>query len=198
MAEDSRAAGACERGPEIQRCHAIVEDELPHRAAPAPGFEHDVARSTMSSVCSTLWSVISTPMPRCRSPATIVWMSLTAIGSTRRTARRATETSARDERARDLEPAPLAAGELIRLLLAQVFDGELVEELFEPLLPLGLVDIQGFEMRGRFFDAELAEDRRLLRQVADPERARGTSAASNVATVEQNRASSGRISPVIM
>src|SRR5437879_3247281 len=30
------------------------------------------ARSTMSSVCSTLWSVISTPIPRCRSPATIV------------------------------------------------------------------------------------------------------------------------------
>src|SRR6267378_4222033 len=40
------------------------------------------ARSTMSSVCSTLWSVISTPMPRCRSPATMVWMSCTAIGST--------------------------------------------------------------------------------------------------------------------
>src|SRR6266850_370530 len=40
------------------------------------------ARSTISSVCSTLWSVISTPMPRCRSPATMVWMSWTAIGST--------------------------------------------------------------------------------------------------------------------
>src|SRR5574338_527564 len=36
----------------------------------------------MSSVCSTLWSVIRTPMPRCRSPATMVWMSCTAIGST--------------------------------------------------------------------------------------------------------------------
>src|SRR6185437_5891529 len=30
------------------------------------------ARSTMSSVCSTLWSVINTPMPRCRRPATMV------------------------------------------------------------------------------------------------------------------------------
>src|SRR6266516_6252134 len=40
------------------------------------------ARSTMSRVCSTLWSVISTPMPLCRRPATIVWMSCTAMGST--------------------------------------------------------------------------------------------------------------------
>src|ERR1041385_5684634 len=33
-------------------------------------------------MCSTLWSVISTPMPRWRRPATMVWMSCTAIGST--------------------------------------------------------------------------------------------------------------------
>src|SRR5205809_2927580 len=38
------------------------------------------ARPTMSRVCSTSWSVISTPMPLCRRPATTVWMSCTATG----------------------------------------------------------------------------------------------------------------------
>src|ERR1019366_5740833 len=40
------------------------------------------ARSTMSRVCSTLWSEMSTPMPRCLRLATICWMSCTAMGST--------------------------------------------------------------------------------------------------------------------
>src|ERR1041384_5968235 len=52
-----------------------------------------------------------------------------------------------DGRARDLEPAPLAARELVRLLVTQVFDRELVEQRLEPPSALGLIEIQRFQDR---------------------------------------------------
>ena len=63
-------------GAQVQLRHPVVVDELTHCAGSLTWPSNMMyARSTMSSVCSTLWSVMRTPMPRCLRPATMVWMS---------------------------------------------------------------------------------------------------------------------------
>src|SRR5258708_35261406 len=73
-----------------------------------------------------------------------------------------------DERPGDLEAAALAARQLERLLTAQGFDRELVEQALEPLMLLALVDGQRLGDRQDVpFPGALAEPRPLLRQAAD-------------------------------
>src|SRR6185295_2865813 len=102
-----------------------------------------------------------------------------------------------DERARDLEPAPLAPRQLERLLPAQVLDRQLVEEGFEPALPLGGVDVERLENgEDVVLDAQLAENRRILREVADPRlRAPEHRLRGDVARVEQDAALVGTDQP---
>ena len=93
------------------------------------------------------------------------------------------------ECAGDLEPAPLAAGELIGFLRAQMLDGQLVQQSLQPALPFRFIDVQGLENRQHiFFDAQLAEYGRLLRQIADSRAgALIHRQQRDVAAVEQNR-----------
>src|SRR5439155_782110 len=82
-----------------------------------------------------------------------------------------------DKRARDLEPAALAARQLVALLAPQVPDGELVEQVIEALPPLRVVERQRLEDRPDVvLHGELAEHRRLLGEAA---RASPRSAASS-------------------
>ena len=75
---------------------------------------------------------------------------------------------ARGECARDFGAAALAAGERDRGRLAQARDVELVEQLVELLLALLLARLDDFEDGADVvLDTEAAEDRGLLRQVAD-------------------------------
>src|SRR5207244_5494859 len=62
----------------------------------------------------------------------------------------------------------LAPRELEPLLAAQMLDRQLVEQTLQPLATLGVPQGQGLEDRPHVvLDGELAEDRRLLGQVAD-------------------------------
>src|SRR5207245_3138690 len=73
-----------------------------------------------------------------------------------------------DERPRDLEPSPLAARERVGGIGRQRRQVELREELTRALPSLAARQLERLEDRQQILlDGELAEDRRLLRQVAD-------------------------------
>ena len=73
------------------------------------------------------------------------------------------------QRARDLDLAPLAAGEHAGRRLGQARDIQFVEQRLQPRLPLLVGERQRLQHRQQILlDRELAEDRRLLRQIADP------------------------------
>src|SRR5256886_12702190 len=74
----------------------------------------------------------------------------------------------RDERARDLEPPPLAARERVGGIRRQRCQVELGQELARSLPALVARQVKRLEDRQKvLLDGELAEDRRLLRQVPD-------------------------------
>src|SRR2546429_3210307 len=74
----------------------------------------------------------------------------------------------RDERPGDLEASPLAAGERVGRIGRQRRQPELGEELTRALSSLAARQLERLEDRQEILlDGELAEDRRLLREVAD-------------------------------
>jgi uncharacterized membrane protein YhaH (DUF805 family) len=89
-----------------------------------------LSRSMISSVSRTLWSVISTPMPRSVNCRTSAWMSPTAIGSmpAKGSSSRMKEGFPASARAISQAPA-LAARQRDRGRLAQAGDVELFEQV---------------------------------------------------------------------
>src|SRR5690606_15885900 len=100
------------------------------------------------------------------------------------------EGGTRRERARDLDAAAFTARERDGGRLADALDAELVEQAIELLLAPGAVGLDGFEHGADVvLDGEAAEDRRLLRQIADAEpRAAVHRQARDVMAVELDRA----------
>src|SRR5437868_2287245 len=90
----------------------------------------------MPSVSRTLWSVMSTPMPRSLRNLMMRWMSSTAIGSTPAKGSSSRMNAGRVPSARDLQPPPLASRQRDRGVLAQVRDVEILEQLGEARLDL--------------------------------------------------------------
>src|SRR5204863_414726 len=73
-----------------------------------------------------------------------------------------------DQGARDLDAAALAAGEHVALAAADGLETELVDQPVESLAALTGAQRQGLEDRHQvLLDRQLAEDRGLLRKVAD-------------------------------
>src|SRR6266511_1814028 len=69
----------------------------------------------------------------------------------------------------DLEPPPLSTQKRVRLALAESLEAKLVEQLLESPLAFGLAHWKCLEYRQNVvLHGQLAEDRRLLRQVTDP------------------------------
>src|SRR3972149_3256288 len=119
------------------------------------------ARSVMASVSRTLWSVMRMPMPFARSRPTISWMSPTAIGA------RPGKGSSRG-RACGAGAAPRAAGERVRGVRRGGGEVQLGEQLARARAPLGAAEVQRLQDGQQvLLDGELAEDRGLLREVAD-------------------------------
>ena len=115
---------------------------------------------------------ISTPIPRCRSPATIVWMSCTAIGSTPANGSSSIMNFGSVTRARVISSRRRSPPDSeYALFFLQSLDAQLVEELFQPLVPLAPLNIGNVSRIGHdvVFDGQLPEYRGLLRQVADAE-----------------------------
>ena len=78
------------------------------------------------------------------------------------------ETRVDHQRARDLDAPPLAAGEHVAAAAAHRLEAELVDQAVQGLAALARAQRQGLEDRHQvFFHRQLAEDRGLLRQVAD-------------------------------
>ena len=76
----------------------------------------------------------------------------------------------RRQRARDLDAAPLAAGQRDRRRLAQARDVELVEQASSSASRFFLLGLDHFEHRADvLLDRQAAEDRGFLRQIADAE-----------------------------
>jgi hypothetical protein len=97
------------------------------------------------------------------------------------------------ERPGDLAAPPFAARQRHGRRVAQMGDVELAEQLLEPLAPHRLVGLGHLEHRHDVLgDGEAAEDRRLLRQIAEAEdRAAVHGQAGNVLAVEQDAAAVG-------
>ena len=125
----------------------------------------------MSSVSRTLWSVMSTPMPRRGQVADEVLD--VADGDRVDAGERLVEQHERrlaGQRPGDLAAPPLAARQRDRRRLAQARDVELLEQRVELALALLAARLDDLEHGADvLLDVQAAEDRGLLRQVADAE-----------------------------
>src|SRR6186997_2302172 len=91
-------------------------------------------------------------------------MSSTAIGSIPANG----SSSSMKAGASDLDAAPLAAGEHVAVALPHLLEAELLDQPVDAPLLLGVGEVDGLEDRAQVvLGRELAEDRGLLRQVAD-------------------------------
>ena len=121
----------------------------------------------MPSVSRTLWSVISTPMPRSFRKPMIRWMSSTAIGSTpangsssRMKRGRVASARAISQRRRS-PPDSDTAGRV-----GEMRDRQVLEQRVEAVRDrVGVVLLQLEDRAHVLGDGQLAEDRRFLRQV---------------------------------
>ena len=66
------------------------------------------------------------------------------------------ELGLRHQRARDLEPPPLAARERVGLAVPQVLDAELVEQRLEARAALGLAEIGSVSRMARMFSSTVS------------------------------------------
>src|SRR6202165_3381216 len=127
------------------------------------------ARSQMPSVSRTLWSVMSTPMPRSLRNLMMRWMSSTAIGSTpaNGSSRRMDAGLVAGGRALSRRGGP-PPRKRDRRVLAQMRDVEVLEQLDQARLDLaGLESLQLEDRLHVFFHGQAAEHRILLRQIGD-------------------------------
>jgi hypothetical protein len=130
------------------------------------------ARSQMPSVSRTLWSVMSTPMPRALRKLMMRWISITAIGSTPANGsssrmKRGCVASARAISTRRRSP-PKAPGGRVAQLLDRQLAQKAAQQLLDQLLLEGLalrVELQLEHGADVLLDGQLAEDRGFLRQV---------------------------------
>ncbi len=99
--------------------------------------------------------------------------------------------------ARDFRPPPFAPRQRQRRRAAQVVDGEVGQKFLEPLAAHGAVGLGDFEDRQDVvLDRQAAEDRRFLRQVADPQpRAAVHRHQGDVAPVDQDLTALGHHQP---
>ena len=108
------------------------------------------------------------------------------------------EGGMRGQRPRDLDAAPFAARQGQRRRAPQVGDGEFGQQILERRLAPFAVRIGHLENRANIvFDRQAAEDRGLLRQVADPQPGAAIHGqAGDIVVVQQHaafvRARSGR------
>ena len=127
------------------------------------------ARSVMRNVSRTLWSVISMPSPCCFSRWMMSWISATAIGSMPTNGSSRRRKRGRGQRPRDLDAPPLAARELGPRAIGQRGQVQLLEQPLEAFLPFRAGELHGLEHGQHVvLHRQLAEDARLLGQVADP------------------------------
>ena len=127
------------------------------------------ARSVIRRVSRTLWSVMRTPMPRALRWKMICWMSVTAMGSmpakgSSSRMKRGDITSARVISG----AAPFPARQRVGRRLGQRGQAQFVQERRQPVAALPGRERQRFEDGQQvLLHGEPAEDRGLLRQVAD-------------------------------
>src|SRR6266478_1004010 len=153
----SRSIAWYRRGLIRRSCRrdAVVEDELPDRAGDLhPSFEHDVGaihdvERLLDVVVGDQDADAAVAEP---GDDRLDVVNGDGVNAGERLVEQQ-ELRLRHEGARDLEPAALAARKLVRLLMAEVLDRELIEQRLEPPPAFLGIDVQRLEDRHDvFFD----------------------------------------------